>query len=269
MYEKLVYFKSLDAEAMRKSIADNIIEVTYAIDDCVDTYSYGYLYSYFPAVSASYIQQYICKIIDFFKSWKVHLLGINTIYRFDDNLENTVKILYDMLQQNTMRPEDTVFINDSVKINPVDDVDPDGNKYSDKYDDFTTITHKEGDPYEIEHAIKVIESTANSLRYRDNEVDLVTDNDDIEAYTDDTGNLIISGSDGFSIELPNVLMYDEDGNLMLNFNTGSIFLDENTNLEDFLNSHKDDILDQALFDAKIIGSLNVNTFSAIHDKKED
>ena len=269
LYEKLVYFKSLDAEAMRKSIADNIIEVTYAIDDCVDTYSYGYLYSYFPAVSASYIQQYICKIIDFFKSWKVHLLGINTIYRFDDNLENTVKILYDMLQQNTIRPEDTVFINDSVKINPVDDVDPDGNKYSDKYDDFTTITHKEGDPYEIEHAIKVIESTANSLRYRDNEVDLVTDNDDIEAYTDDAGNLIISGSDGFSIELPNILMYDEDGNLMLNFNTGSILLDENTNLEDFLNSHKDDILDQALFDAKIIGSLNVNTFSAIHDKKED
>ena len=52
-------------------------------------------------------------------------------------------------------------------------------------------------------------------------------------------------------------------------NTGSILLDENTNLEDFLNSHKDDILDQALFDAKIIGSLNVNTFSAIHDKKED
>ena len=96
----MCYFKSLDPDAMHKQVADNIVEVTYAIDDCVDTYSYGYLYSYFPAVSASYIQQYIIKIINFFKSWKVHLLGINTVYKFDDKLENTVRALECRMYRN-------------------------------------------------------------------------------------------------------------------------------------------------------------------------
>ena len=271
LYEKLVYFKSLDDEAMRKAIADNIIEVTYAIDDCVDTYSYGYLYSYFPAVSASYIQQYICKIIDFFKSWKVHLLGINTVYRFDDQLENTVKILYDEEMKNTMKPSDTVFINDVLKINPLDDEDPENYTYDSKYNDLTMITHRKDDKYTIRHGIKVISRTADGLRYRDNEVDLLLNDEDIKAYTDNYGNLIIEGSDGFCIELPNNLIYDNSGdiNTDLQFNIKAIgkLIEDSEQLREFINAHKDDIIEQAFFDARTINEINLNTFSDLN--KED
>jgi hypothetical protein len=120
LYERLCYFKSLDTDSMHKQVADNIVEVTYAIDDCVDTYSYGYLYSYFPAVSASYIQQYIIKIINFFKSWKVHLLGINTVYKFDDQLDNTIRALEcHKLKSRTDAIKSNVFIYGNVKINPI------------------------------------------------------------------------------------------------------------------------------------------------------
>ena len=300
LYEKLVYFKSLDEEAMRKAIADNIIEVTYALDDCVDTYSYGYLYSYFPAVSASYIQQYICKIIDFFKSWKVHLLGINTVYRFDDQLENTVKILYDEQMKNTIKPSDTVFINDVLKINPVDDMDPDNNYYIDKYPDLVNYTHEVKDTYTINHGIKIISRNSDGLRYHDNEVDLLLNDDNINAYTDNDGNLIIEGSDGFCISLGNNLIYDNandiDTNLQFNIKAigvlGKILLQENLNpynqgmekfynklteeeaqthndnitkLKEFVELHKDDIIEQAFFNAKTINEINLKTFSHKED----
>jgi hypothetical protein len=302
LYEKLVYFKSLDTEAMQKSIADNIIEVTYAMDDCVDTYSYGYLYSYFPAVSASYIQQYICKIIDFFKSWKVHLLGINTIYRFDDELENTVKILYDDQMKNTIKTKDTVYVNDTLKINPLDDVDPDNIPYSDKYKDLIMYTHYADDKYDIKDGIKIYSMSANTLRYRDNEVDLILDDEEVNAYTDDDGNLIIENSDGFSIAIPNNLMYDNTGDieneLQINLNsipkTNTILIgtghmetetydgdkesikwimdsiDETIeinedNMSDYINVHKEDIVSQVIFDARSINEVNLKTFTYKED----
>jgi hypothetical protein len=287
---------------MQKSIADNIIEVTYAMDDCVDTYSYGYLYSYFPAVSASYIQQYICKIIDFFKSWKVHLLGINTIYRFDDELENTVKILYDDQMKNTIKTKDTVYVNDTLKINPLDDVDPDNIPYSDKYKDLIMYTHYADDKYDIKDGIKIYSMSANTLRYRDNEVDLILDDEEVNAYTDDDGNLIIENSDGFSIAIPNNLMYDNTGDieneLQINLNsipkTNTILIgtghmetetydgdkesikwimdsiDETIeinedNMSDYINVHKEDIVSQVIFDARSINEVNLKTFTYKED----
>lgn len=243
LYERLTYFKSLDTESMHKAVADNIIEVTYAIDDCVDTYSYGYLYSYFPAVSASYIQQYISKIIDFFKSWKVHLLGINTIYRFDDGLENRVKILEDQQFKNTIHQETTVFLNHSIKINPMDDLDPSGINYGTKYPDIISyeygdiqdkFSHSYEESYNVIHGLKMISRTSNSIRYRDNEVDLILNNDDIHAYTDNEGQLNIVNSDGFSISMPNDLIFDND--------------------ED----------EQSFFSGQRITEVNVETFSTIN-----
>ena len=137
LYSKLVRFKSLDKDTMHKEIADEIIEVTYAIDDCVDTYSYGFLYSYFPAVSANYIQQYITRIINWFKSWKVHLFGINTVYKISgyDNNEHIVKILEDEEYRNRYNSEKiNVYIHDTVKVNPLDDTNISGERYLDIYD---------------------------------------------------------------------------------------------------------------------------------------
>lgn len=206
LYEKLCYFKSLDEDAMHKQVADNIVEVAYAIDDCIDTYSYGYLYSYFPAVSASYIQQYIIKIINFFKSWKVHLLGINTVYKFDDKFENTVKIL-ECRKYRTRIDEikSNIYIHDTIKINPMDDVNISGNKYTDLFPDLVSISHKYKDKYTIRDRVRIMSTTANKLDHlydSDGELQLILNNatnevNANEVNTDDGILKIISSNSGF------------------------------------------------------------------------
>ena len=212
LYERLMYFLSLDEDTMHKEIADNIIEVTYAIDDCVDTYSYGYLYSYFPAVSANYIQQYISKIINFFKSWKTHLLGINTIYKFDDPIENAVKILEDEQYRNKDFHPDHMYISHSAFINPMDAADCAGHKYSDKYPDLVQISHRYGDNVSIDDRVRIITREANMLKYTDNyeNIHLVLNDDEIEATIDENGNLIVNDESGLSVSIPNDLILNTD-----------------------------------------------------------
>ncbi len=213
LYERLTYFKELDIDTMKKAIADNIIEVTYAIDDCVDTYSYGYLYSYFPAVSANYIQQYISKIINFFKSWKVQLLGINTIYKLNDPLDNAVKILEDDQYRIRYNQADYSYINHKVAINPMDAYSPDGRKYSEKYDTLVNISNTEDDKVEINDRVRIIVRTANAIKYTDNvsKISLTLNDDNIKAGINVDGNLIVNSDSGLSVSLPNHLIYENDG----------------------------------------------------------
>jgi hypothetical protein len=214
LYEQLVYFKSLDEDAMHKQVADQIIEVTYAIDDCVDTYSYGYLYSYFPAVSANYIQQYISKIINFFKSWKVHLLGINTVYKFDDPLENTIKILEQQdfrIRRNGVVGD--VHIHDSVKINPLDSTDVSGTSYTDIFPDMEDlVTNEYADTVGIRDSVRIIAREANKVVITDDfeNMHVVLNDDSIDVKNDD-GNIVISSGDaGFSTENTNELIMTTD-----------------------------------------------------------
>lgn len=212
LFERLNYFKSLDEDAMHKEIADNIIEVSYAIDDCVDTYSYGYLYSYFPAVSASYIQQYISKIINFFKSWKVQLLGINTIYKFSDEFENTLKVLED--QEYRVRLDEEhgrVFIYGEAKVNPLDSVNPSGIPYVDLFD-LEDPTNKYSDKVRIRDRVRVISRTANNIRFTDNydNMHLILNNTDTTVKTDNDNLVINSSTDSFRTANLNQLLMTTD-----------------------------------------------------------
>lgn len=213
LYEKLAYFKSLDQDAMHKQVADDIVEVTYAIDDCIDTYSYGYLYSYFPAVSASYIQQYIVKIINFFKSWKVHLLGINTVYKFDDPFENTVRALechkyrgrIDYIKNN-------VYIYGSAKINPMDDTSPSGEKYSDLYPDLVQYSHYYNDSCIIRDRVRIIATTADEFDHfydSDGNLHLILNDETTEVNTED-GIIRITSNNSFEVVDDNIVMMTTD-----------------------------------------------------------
>lgn len=240
LYERLMYFLSLDEDSMHKEIADNIIEITYAIDDCVDTYSYGYLYSYFPAVSANYIQQYISKIINFFKSWKTHLLGINTIYKFDDPIENAVKILEDQQYRNKDFHPDHVYISHSAFVNPMDATDCAGHKYSDKYPDLVQISNRYSDKVNIDDRVRIIVRDANMIKYTDNyeNIHLILNNDEIEASVDENGNLIVNDESGLSISIPNdlVLTTDENDNDVF----GSQDIEDLTESSDILGGSKNE-----------------------------
>lgn len=210
LYEQLVYFKSLDEDAMHKQVADQIIEVTYAIDDCVDTYSYGYLYSYFPAVSANYIQQYISKIINFFKSWKVHLLGINTVYKFDDPLENTIRILEkEEFRIRRKGVNGNIHIHDLVRINPLDATDYSGTSYDDIFPDMKDFAaNRYYEDIGIRDRVRIIAREANRVKITDNfeNLHVILNDDEIDVKNED-GNIVISSSDaGFKTKDSNHLI---------------------------------------------------------------
>jgi hypothetical protein len=197
LYDRLIYFKSLNEDTMHKQVADDIIEVTYAVDDCVDTYSYGYLYSYFPAVSANYIQQYITKLINWFKSWKVHMLGINTTYRFNDPFENTVKILEgQQYRERVDNIQHNVHVHDTVKIYPLDSWDISGNKYPEKYEDFFPYNLPYGEHVGPVDRVRIIAREANYIRYTDEygNLHVVFNDNDFSATTENENELVLHSS---------------------------------------------------------------------------
>ena len=218
LYEKLEYFKTLDNDTMHKEISNNIIEVTYALDGIIDTYSYGYIYSKFPAVSVNYIQQYISKIINFFKSWKVHLLGINTLYKFDDPIHNTIKILEDQDFKIKLNPTECVYVYDSVKINPVDGYSASGKSY--KYlfgDEWTNITHRFSDCCRPRDRVKIIANYGNRVAYTKvyDEQHIIFNSED--HIPEDRNNELIITSNSAGFESHDNDLYintDEDENTM-------------------------------------------------------
>ena len=215
LYSKLTRFKTLDPDTMHKEIADEIINITYAIDDCVDTYTYGFLYSYFPAVSANYIQQYITKLINWFKSWKVHLLGINTIYKLGDgpNNNNTVKILEDQQYRDKFDHEKcNIYIHGTVKINPLDDTNESGVKYTDLYD-MNDPTNSYKDSIIPNDRVRIISKNGNYIKYTDSatQISLVFNNDEIIAGVNGENKLkISSGTSGFNTANENDLVMSTD-----------------------------------------------------------
>ena len=215
LYTRLTHFMNLNSDTKHKEIADEIVELTYAIDDCIDVYNYGFLYSYFPAVSANYIQQYITKLIKWFKSWKVHMLGINTVYKLADPNENKVRPLesqeyknkYDFIKGN-------VYMHDTIKINPLDAVNPSGEKYTDLYD-IDDPTNYPTDYYRPRDRVRIVSRTGDRIEYRDSETNLhlIFNNDGTIAKVDDDNRLkITSPNAGFSTKDENRLneIIDED-----------------------------------------------------------
>lgn len=167
LYDKLCYYKALDKEKRNKQINDEIVSISYEIDKCIDMDEFKYLNSYFPAISSSFIQQYIIKVINFFKSWKVHLLGINTVYKFDSELDNTVKILED--KQYKIKIDDNksnVFIYGNVKINPLEATSPNGQLYKNLYN-MDEINNHVTDRYTIHDRVRIMDDSTNEYNKND------------------------------------------------------------------------------------------------------
>lgn len=98
LYESLVDLRSyVDETALRRAISDIIIEIVYVLNEYMDSKEFKYVFSKFPAASGDYIRTFMLKIVNFFKSYKVHLLDISTVYKAFDKRENSIKVYEDWL----------------------------------------------------------------------------------------------------------------------------------------------------------------------------
>lgn len=107
LYESMMDLKSYtDNTSLQKAISDIIIEIVYVLDEYMDSDNFKYVFSKFPAVSGDYIRSYMLKVVNFFKSYKVHLLDISTVYKAFDKRENSIKIYDNWITEIIKEPGD-------------------------------------------------------------------------------------------------------------------------------------------------------------------
>lgn len=211
LYESLIHYKDMEPEVMRKSISDSIIDIIYNLNELITGDDLQHIYSYFPAVGTSFVQSYIYKVINWFKSWKVQLLGIRTVYRMGDGAitdasgniiaemsgnDFLVKILHD--QKIKVKINEHLkdgFVKDEVKVNPIFANSPDGTPYADKYDfsDARTVLHES---VGIKDRVRVMVNRGNIIEFRDDEMHIILTDNSSKAYAVNGHDLHISTTNG-------------------------------------------------------------------------
>ncbi|MGL5750511.1 MAG: hypothetical protein ACRCXT_08295, partial [Paraclostridium sp.] len=107
LYDYLMTINNIESLDQRRiKINDLINDIIYIIEQHLETDDFNFIFSQLPSVSAESIKHYIYKVINFFKSYKVDIYSINTIYKFDDKLANRIKMI-DKLLINYMYTKDT------------------------------------------------------------------------------------------------------------------------------------------------------------------
>lgn len=88
----------IDEASKNQYIATVIDSIIYALEEYLDTKEFSSLFSNLPIMSIDAVKGYIATVINFYKSYKVHFLGINTIYTFADKSdEGSIRIIDDLL----------------------------------------------------------------------------------------------------------------------------------------------------------------------------
>lgn len=124
---------SSDLTERRREIDKYIEAIVVAMQEYIDSDKFKFVYSNIPGETADYIQKYVIKVINFFKSYKMDLLGMNTIYTIDDKFENLVRAIDKIdhidvtyFKHEIINPEEQIFGIASTKymdkIRPLDEM---------------------------------------------------------------------------------------------------------------------------------------------------
>ena len=123
LYNSILQIRNMDSPDVKKEkIAKNIDAAVYAIEEHIDLDKYKFLFNNIPAVGAESVKYYIYKIVNFFKSYKVDFFSINTVYTFDDKLENKIKMIDSVFIEYLLHKTDASDILD--KINNIANLEP-------------------------------------------------------------------------------------------------------------------------------------------------
>ena len=126
LYNKIISVRNIGDENTRKNtILEIMNNVTSSLSEYIDTDEYRYLFAKFPGMDTDAIKHYVRLMIEFFKSYKVELVGINTIYTFSDKFDNMVKPIDELFELTSNFLEDEYiiardFIKSHVKKTPKD-----------------------------------------------------------------------------------------------------------------------------------------------------
>lgn len=101
-----------DEESRNQYIANLIDSIIYALEEFIDTDEFQYLFSNLPVISSEGVKQYISTVINFYKSYKVDFLGMNTIYTLDDKGGEFIKLIEEIFLNYIYHKPDYINIYD-------------------------------------------------------------------------------------------------------------------------------------------------------------
>ena len=92
LYNIIEYAKSIGDDSERKKYITNMImSVVGYIEIYLGSSEYRELFNSLPGIGIDYIKMYVSKVIDFFKSYKVEIAGLNTVYNFNNRYKQYIK----------------------------------------------------------------------------------------------------------------------------------------------------------------------------------
>lgn len=116
LYDKISSCKDILKEHDRQTEISKLINII--VDNIyiyLDSSEFRYIFQGIPTASLDYIKQYMFKVLDFFKSYKVDFVDSHDVFYFNDKLDNKLYILDSLLMKCNMRRKDILGIEDYIK----------------------------------------------------------------------------------------------------------------------------------------------------------
>lgn len=116
LYNLIAEVRSIGDDTIRQNRILEIMDgICKSLNDYINTDTYSFLFSKFPGFNTDAIKHYVELMILFFKSYNVDLIGINTVYTFDDKYENWIRPIDGLYEFNTQyTEEDYIIVKDSI-----------------------------------------------------------------------------------------------------------------------------------------------------------
>lgn len=109
LYQSLMKIRTIDSDEVRIStINEQVDQIVYIIETYLESEEFDFLFSRFPGVSAEAVKRYLYLVVNFYKSYKINIHSINTIYKFDDALDNKIIIIDKVLLNYIYSKYDTI-----------------------------------------------------------------------------------------------------------------------------------------------------------------
>lgn len=117
LYDVIITAQSFEDQESRIAYISNVIDsIVYALEEFIDTEEFSGLFSNLPVVSSEAVKKYIATVINFYKSFKVDFLGMNTVYYLDDKLENTIKLIDSVDLKRYFEKNEIIKLYDFIKM---------------------------------------------------------------------------------------------------------------------------------------------------------
>lgn len=128
LFNFLQSVKEIDSDERANYISNIINDIVFILEQYIDSDEFDNLFYIFPSISHDTVKRYMYLVINFFKSHKVQLYSINTLYKFDDKLQNKVTIIDKMIMSYIFHKNSNMNSYDKIKglkinINPNDRVE--------------------------------------------------------------------------------------------------------------------------------------------------